>query len=191
MIKGFFDTYLALVKSGQLLGSKKSLPLFTQSSSVVPVDNASLIDIGTKTIASNTETILLTIKNKETFNGKTNTTIVSVSTLTLNSDGNKRVVIKLYKNGVTGGTYSDWNTSDSLLELSTDNNLALTTTTVAGITKINEQVGGTLLAKQEKERINFIDTDVCFCMQPGEILTITAESTQSNEIDMQIRIKER
>lgn len=134
------------------------------------------------------ETVLLSIRNKTTFAGKPNTIRLRYGTLTITSDGNKSVDFKVYLDGVTGGTWGDFDTDLSVSEVSIDTTLATTTRTiVTGLDAIDEQVGSTALAKVDRDRINLFSNDIVIAAYPGETITITAQSASTNTIDFQLR----
>jgi hypothetical protein len=150
-------------------------------------DKTPFIEISGKSIPANTETILLSIKNNPTFKGKPNTVRVRYGTLTLTTDGTKSVSFRVYVNGVSGGVFTDYDTDLSVSSISTDTTLSYTTTTIAGIPRRNEQVGGTYLGKTDRERLNLFESDIIIAAYPGDIITITAFSTGATVVDMELR----
>lgn len=150
-------------------------------------DKTPLVERDSVAIPASTETVLVSLKNKLTFAGKDNSVRIRYGTLTLVSDGNKSVKFKVYINGVTGGTWDDYDSSLSVTEVATDTVLNLTTSTVGGIVKIAEQVGSTALGKSDRDRINLFDSDIVIAAYPGDIITITAESQNTTDIDIQLR----
>jgi len=153
-------------------------------------DKAPLIERDGVTIPSNTETVLLSIRNRDIFQGKPNSIRSRYGTLTLVTDGNKSVKFKVYLNGVTGGTWDFYDEPLSVTEVSTTTSLNLTSTTVGGILKINEQVGSTALGKADSVRLNLFDSDVVIAAYPNDTITITAQSQNTSEIDIQLRLIE-
>lgn len=150
-------------------------------------DKTPFIEIAGKSISANTETVLLSIRNNLTFKGKPNTVRVRYGTLTLTTDGTKSTSFRVYINGVTGGTYTDYDPDLSVSSISTDATLAYTTTSIAGIQRRNEQVGGTYLAKTDRERLNLFESDIVIAAYPGDIITISAFSTGATIVDMELR----
>ena len=169
-------TYKYLVNNSIMLGSSMIKPLYTKHTAQSLTD-AYLINVS-KTVS--TEAIVFTVKNDDTY--KT----IKFKTLTFATDGNKSVKFALYKNGVTGGTFASWG-GDSIATFGTTSTLAVTTTTVDGITKVEERVGGTILSKIDSLRIDLSDGDVEIDVKPGETLTFTAKSASSNEITVLAR----
>lgn len=141
-------------------------------------------------IPANTETVLMSLYNKTTYQSKTNSIRTRYGTLTITSDGNKSVSFKVYKNGVDRnvGTWGDFDTNGSVIEINIDSPLALTTRSpIPGITLVNEQIGSTALGKVDRDRINLFSTDVVIDAYPGESITITAFSQNNTEVDIQLR----
>lgn len=153
-------------------------------------DKTPLIQRDEVLIPAGVETVLLSVRNRETFQGKRNSIRVRYGTLTLVTDGNKSVRFKVYINGVTGGTWGFYDEELSVTEVSTTTTLSLTSTTIDGVTKINEQIGSTALAKSDRTRINLFDSDIVISALPTDTITITAESSSSSYIDIQLRMIE-
>lgn len=147
-------------------------------------------------IASNVETVLLSVRNKDIFGTKENTIFTRYGTVSLTADGTKPVVYRVYINGVDydpiNDDWGDYDTDLSITELNIDAPLNTTTRTpVAGLTIKNEQVGGTFSSKDGEVRINLFSTDVIIGANPDDIITFTAESTGNSTINyMQRSIEE-
>lgn len=153
-------------------------------------DKTPLVERDNVSISANTETVLLSIRNKDTFAGKPNTVRIRYGTITLVSDGQKSVKFKVYLNGVDRnvGTWGDYDSDLSVSEINTDSPLSLTTVNpVPTVNKILEQIGSTALAKEDRDRINLFSSDVVISAFPNDTITITAESQNSSSIDVQIR----
>ena len=143
-------------------------------------------------ISANTETHLITVRSKDIFQSKLNSIPVQYGTLTLTSDGNKPVAFRVYKNIAdrNTGNWGDYDTNGSVLELSNDATLNITTRVITPtITLRNEQIGGTFLQKIDNLRINLFGegTDVPITAYPDESITITALSTGASTINLQLR----
>jgi hypothetical protein len=142
-------------------------------------------------IAGNTETILLSIRNRLEFpTGISNTVRLRYGTLSLTTDGAKPVEFNVYLNGIDGdvGTWGYYDEGLSVSEINIDSPLVLNNRTiVTGLAKANEQIGGTFLNKVDKERINLFSSDVIIAANAGDIITITAKSTGNTVVDFQIR----
>ena len=111
-------------------------------------------------------------------------------TLSITSDGTKPVEFNVYLNGVNSavGTWGFYDEQLSVSEINIDSPLVLNNRTiVTGVTKPNQQIGGTFLNKVDRERINLFSSDVIISANAGDIITITANSTGSSVIDFQIR----
>ena len=189
IVSALKSTYKSLVQEGTIIGSYKDNPIFTKSSTSITSDNAALINIS-ETLVAGTEKTLLTVRNRATFNSNPNIRSISMATLTLSTSGNKAVIFTIYKNASTGGTFADWNTLNSRVEVNTTATKSITTSTIAGITKIDEEVGNTIVAKEATERINLLEGDITITLKANETFTITAESSQVSDIKMSLRIKE-
>lgn len=150
-------------------------------------DKTPIVQRDAVTIAGSTETVLVSLRNKSTFAGKPNTVRIRYGTLTITSDGTKSVRFRVYLNGVTGGTWADYDTDLSVTEVSTSTTLNTTTSVIDGITKVNEQIGSTVLGKVDRDRINLFSSDIVIAANPSDIITITAESSNSSDIDIQLR----
>lgn len=142
-------------------------------------------------VAGNTETVLLSIRNRVEFPvGTPNTVRLRYGTLTFVSDGTKPVEFNVYINGVNGavGTWGYYDEQLSVSEINIDSPLVLNNRTIiTGVAKPNEQIGGTFLNKVDRDRINLFGSDVVIAANAGDIITITAKSANSTVIDFQIR----
>lgn len=144
-------------------------------------------------VSGGTETVLLSIRNREEFPvGKKNNVRLRYGTVTITSDGTKSVEFNVYLNGVPYDNVThDWGYYDENLSVSELNiNAPLQTTSrtiVTGLDKINEQIGGTYLGKVDRDRINLFSQDVVISANAGDILTFTAKSSNSTVIDFEIR----
>lgn len=138
-------------------------------------------------VVGSTEKVLISLRNKLDFAGKPNTVRIRYGTLTITSDGTKSVKFKVYLNGVTGGTWADYDTNLSVTELSTTTTLNLTTVAIDGITKINEQIGSTVLGRVDRDRINLFDSDIVISANAGDTITITGQSQNNSDVDIQLR----
>lgn len=142
-------------------------------------------------VAGNTETVLLSIRNRVEFPvGTPNTVRLRYGTLTFVSDGTKPVEFNVYINGVNGavGTWGYYDEQLSVSEINIDSPLVLNNRTiVTGVTKPNQQIGGTFLNKVDRDRINLFGSDVVIGANAGDIITITAKSINNTVIDFQIR----
>lgn len=153
-------------------------------------DRFPFIERNQVSIPANTETILLSIRNKDTFSGKPNTVRLRYGTITITSDGTKPVAFRVYINGVNRnvGTWGDYDSDLSVSELNIDSPLVVTTDTiVTGLTRKRQQIGGTYLGKTDRDRINLFSTDVVISANAGDIITITAFSPNSTVVDFEIR----
>lgn len=133
------------------------------------------------TISAATETILVSIKNIGTYT-------VRVGTLSFSTDGNKAVKIRIYRNALTNGTFV-LHPNCKCGAISTNGTLNYTMDTSTGISIRLEQHWGTVLAKVDTLRLNILDNDIPIILNPNDIITITAESSNSSDIGFSLRFK--
>ena len=128
-----------------------------------------------------TETNILTIKNKPTYQSVTNQVRINADLLTMVSDGTKNVTVKVYLDTTLGGTpsYTDISTNTSVVSYDTAG------TTITGGTLL----GVFHLAKNAQSVVDL--SNFHFVMHPGQILTFAAESSASTEVDIAIAWQER
>lgn len=143
-------------------------------------------------VPSNTETVLVSIRCKEFFNGKPNNLRLRYGTVTITSDGTKPVEFNVYLNGVRYDPnldeWGDYDTEASISEINIDAPLQLTTRTiVAGLDKVNQQIGGTYLGKIDRDRINLFSTDVIIGANPADIITFSAFCPNATEVNFELR----
>jgi len=124
-----------------------------------------------KTIAGSTLTNILTIKNKTTYQGITNTVQIQPDFLAISSDGTKNYTFRMLINATLGGTpnYVDVDTNTSVVSWDTAG------TTVTG----GYLVATVPLSKVGQTSITFTDYD--FILSPGSTLTIAAESSAGGD----------
>jgi hypothetical protein len=124
-----------------------------------------------------TETAICTIRARSTYASKTNfieSMLVGVSAAVEAGTANNLGYVRIVKNATLGGTpsYSDINTNNSTVEIDTAG------TTVTGGTEL---FGEGLAGKNDKFAFNFRDWQVI--IEPGDTITIAAESANSATID--------
>lgn len=117
----------------------------------------------TKTSVGTTQTNILTIRNKNIFQGKSNRVRIKLEFMTVSADGTKNVEMQVTKNTVLGGTpsYSDINANQSVVEVDTAG------TTITG----GRQIFAIELGKAEGRDRNLLDLDVI--LHPGETITFS------------------
>jgi len=133
----------------------------------------------TKTIT--TETNILTIQNKALYASVSNRVPVNPFNIALNNSGTKDTTFKLYLNTTLGGSpsYTDIEATNSVVSYDTAG------TTITGgklLTAIIVQKNTTLL-------IDLMPWNIS--LKPTDILTISAESSQSNDASVSISWKEQ
>ena len=156
-----------------------SIGLFVEGKETNAGDTRNAID-NEKTI-STTETNILTIRNKSTYQSVTNAVIINPDFLTLASDGTKNVTVRIYANTTLGGTpsYTDISTNTSVVDYDT----AGTTIT-----------GGTLLAVFELAKVDSLSQsfkEFNFLLFPGQTMTFAAVSAANNDVSVGISWAER
>lgn len=129
------------------------------------------------------EVPILTIRNKSTYQSKTNfidfvpeLLTASIEATSANNLGKVRLVMDT---ALSGASYSDINTSDSIVDLD-----SASTAIVGGKELISIQLAG----KNDKFIINL--TDHKFIINPSSTLTVTGISSNSATIDASILWKE-
>lgn len=126
-----------------------------------------------------TETPILTIRAKETFEGLVNRALVFPDIVSMAADGTKSVKFRVYINATLGGTpvWADAETGDSVVEYDT------AATSVSGgkliASLITSKIGSGGFEGDRKVKIRKLDT-----------FTITAESSSSNTVDVGISWEE-
>lgn len=124
---------------------------------------------------------VISIRNKTTFKGITNHVLARYGTVTIATDGNKDVFITIYRNGtLTGDSFTDIDTDNSTCEFDVS-----ATAYDPGLD--NEPIGGTIMGKTDKVRINLFEDDVTIPIRPGEVVTLCADSSQASEISVFLR----
>jgi len=136
--------------------------------------------LNTKTGVS-TETNILTISNKSTYQGVTNSVIIQPDFLTISVDGTKNAIIRVYSNADLGGvpSYSDVRTNNSVIEYDT-----------AGTTVSN----GVLLAAFALDKAGSLSQafkEFNFYLNPGQTMTFSAESSANTDATVCISWAER
>lgn len=132
-----------------------------------------------RSILATTETVVLTIFNGLTYNGRVSHSELYPSYLSLATDGSKTVVFRIYKNATVGA-----NTSANFTDYSSisANSTAYIDTTADTLTNGNI-IYTFVLAKIESRTIPL--TDLVSLLR-GESLTITAYSTAINDVQASI-----
>jgi hypothetical protein len=128
--------------------------------SVVAANNSSV----------STETHLLTIRNKDVFQGRTNRIAIRVSFLNVGSShtSNKTTVVRLYKNAtVTGLSFSDVNAANSVTQSSTAGTYIIGTGTYL-LSFLTVEDNPTYVIPLQQDEINLI-------LEPGESATFTSQ----------------
>lgn len=124
-----------------------------------------------------TETNILTLQNKSTFQGLTNKVAIKFRSLGFAVEGTKPAIIRLYKNATLGGTpsYTDIDVNNSITSYDTAG------TTVSGGTLIAAYAVG----KSSSNTVYGDDLDLW--LYAGETLTITAFSAANTDATISVR----
>jgi len=116
---------------------------------------------------------IYSIKNNATFQGKVNHVVVSLATFTASSEGTKQVEVDLYIGGVlTGGI---WNAID------VENSVVDYNNTATSYTPPTMLIGGTVLGKVDRARINLNQGDVRIPVYPGQELHIVGVTANASD----------
>lgn len=127
--------------------------------------------ISVTTAGITTEAPVLTIRNKEVYQGKLNRSMVGLEFASLATEGTKTVRARFYLNQVlTGTSFSDISANSSTVEY--DN---AATASTGGSEQL--AIG---LAKSDSEVIALTGTK--FSLRPGDTLTVTAQSSSSTDV---------
>jgi hypothetical protein len=134
----------------------------------------------TKTNVS-TEANILTIRNNDTYVGKSNFIRVSPRIFSAASDGNKPVLINFYKNATLGGSpsFADFNSNTSVIAIDT-----------AGTT-ISDGIKVASFAIGKSDNFRFDVTTMNLVLAPGDTLTLSGTSSSSNDVSGSITWEER
>ena len=126
-----------------------------------------------------TEVPILSVRAKTTYQSVTNLIHPMIGALSLSSEGNKGVSFKVYVGGaLTGASWSDYSTNTSSLESDTS---ATVLTGGAFVFDYN-------LAKSDA--LTDQVSDFNFELSPGQIFTVTATSTQTNDVTVSLLFQE-
>lgn len=127
-----------------------------------------------------TEEPILSIQAATTFHSITSRVVSQLSFISLATDGNKNVTIRIYRNGtLTGASFVDFDTDDSTLSFDVD------ATAIAN----GEMLPSVAMAKADSRVIPFDDLGIE--IMPGESLTITAQSSVANEVTVGLVMLEK
>lgn len=127
-----------------------------------------------KTVKStSTNTPIISIRSKQTFQGLRNNVKVRIGTFTSISDGAQPVQFDIYSTGtLTGGTWIERDPENSTIEY---NNTATSFTPPVGV----EPDGGTGIAKVDRDRINLFSNDIIISLRAGEELHVVANGNNN------------
>jgi len=134
----------------------------------------------TKTSVS-TETNILTIRNKSTYQGVSNSIVIQPDFVTLAVDGTKNALIRVYSNATLGGTpsYSDVRVNNSVVDYDT-----------AGTT-ISDGILLAAFALDKAGSLSQSFREFDFYLNPGQTMTFSAESSANTEATVAISWAER
>lgn len=126
------------------------------------------------TISANTLTTIFSIRNKSTFNGKTNKVKVVLSFCSASTVGNKLVSLTFLSNPTfTGGTFTDISANQSVIEYSTN----------------ATYTGGTVslfLAAGSQDSIALDLTSLDLYLNPNDSIVVRARSPQQSDISISL-----
>lgn len=156
-----------------------SIGLYIEGKDTSAGETRNAID-NTKTSVS-TETNILTIRNKSTYQSVSNSIVVQPDFVTLAVDGTKNSVFRVYANATLGGSpsYTDVRTNNSVVDYDT-----------AGTTISN----GVLLASFALDKAGSLSQafrEFEFYLNPGQTMTFSCESTANTDATVAISWAER
>ena len=126
-----------------------------------------------------TEVNVLTIRNKSTYQSQDNANLIFPKFLSVANDGTKIVKYRLLLNDpLTSTSYTDISTNTSVVEYDTSGTLVSTGKVLAIFT----------CAKDDSKTIDLSELGIE--LNPGDSLTITAQSSASTDIECSITWKE-
>jgi hypothetical protein len=142
-------------------------------------DTRNCVD-NTKTGVS-TETNILTIRNKATYQTVPNRVIVQPDFITMAVDGTKNATIRVYVNASLGGTpsYTDVRTNNSVVDYDTAG-----TTVSGGVLVATFALDKTGSLSQPFKEFNFM-------LMPGQTMTFSAASTANTDATVSVAWAER
>jgi hypothetical protein len=132
-----------------------------------------------KTKSVTTEAVVFSIRNNSTFNGALNKSRIKINHIAIASDGAKSVVCNVYRNAVIGGSpvWQQVSATNSLISFD-----------VAGTLTSGRLIASDPLAKVDSDHLDSSDMEIY--VNPGEILTVTAQSAAANDVNVSISWKE-
>jgi len=156
-----------------------SVGLYIEGNDTTAGETRNAID-NTKTAVS-TETNILTIRNKSTFQGITNSVVIQPDFITLAVDGTKNSTIRIYLNASLGGSpsYTDVRVNNSVVDYD------VAGTTVSG----GVLIAAFALAKAGSLSQTFREFD--FLLKPGQTMTFSAESSANTDATTSVSWAER
>lgn len=132
-----------------------------------------------KSIPGNTETNIIVLKNKALQNGVINTSEIFINSISVASDGTKNVTIKIYLNGTVGADVTSDYYVYNELDINSIGLIDILSDTITSGTLINSFVLGKS-SSLESLALSGIR------LERLETLTVTAESSQSTDINIGI-----
>ena len=128
----------------------------------------------------NVVTPVITIRNLPNFQSRENHVKAKYGTVTISTAGTKDVFITIYVNApLTGASFVDYDAINSACQFDI-------TATAINIASINP-IGGTIMAKTDKVRINLFSGDVVIPIYPGQDVSFCADSANSTVISVMLR----
>ncbi|QZY57587.1 hypothetical protein K7H06_19015 [Crassaminicella profunda] len=118
---------------------------------------------------NDTETNIITIKNNNNFQEKTNRVRIRLDYLSVSTDGSKPVTIKMIKNATVSGDYTDINENTSVVSYNKIGTLTATTGTNLLVFK---------LGKAESNQLFVGSLDIQ--LEPGSTFTVSAVSSSGS-----------
>lgn len=123
---------------------------------------------------------IITIRNLTTFQGRENHVKSRYGTVTISSSGTKDTFITIYKNAtLTGASFVSFDTVNSTCQY----DITATAINTVGLNPI----GGTIMAKADKVRINLFGNDVIIPIYPGDDVSFCADCANNTVISVMLR----
>lgn len=128
-----------------------------------------------------TEAIVMNLRIKSTFQSKTNRVIVELIKRNYTSDGTKNVIFRIYRNlTITGSpVWADIDSTNSVVEIDVAGTATFAVANQEDIIEIGKVDRDTEKIKGEG-----------FEFYPGDIITVTAESSSNSDVDVSLRWRE-
>lgn len=138
-----------------------------------PMKAAERIALVASKNAVSAEAVIANIRCDTSFYAATNNYPCDIDYITTSADGTKNVIVRLYKNSTLGGVVS-WSTPyATLLPINIDTGGTLSTPGTLLLAYVMDKTGKTILDNLEHIHLH---------LNPGDIITVTAQSASNTDI---------